>query len=243
MYHGGLNSQGSPEENGLFDAKVPRNKMFRYIVARNHLFSDAESAELYDMMEYCRRCPATRLPRISRHGVKIELFEVYREHVKFTKMRLSKLTGRFAITLDEWKSGNGYEFLRVTLHFHNEYFQLENHTIGFEVLNEDSSYTGKVLYKRLEKVLDTYGIQDRLISITRDNAGPINVLLDKFSNQFSKSITGFKFSGDTRCFGHVLNLVSEAILNFTWFKPKKSKTVLERIRVVENEYPEHVSQA
>lgn len=243
LYSRSNNIQSGPVENGLFDEKVLRNKMFRYIMAQNHLFSDAESAELYDMLEYCRRCPSTRIPRFSRHEVSSELFQVYSNYVESMRKRLSKIKGRFAITLDEWKSGNGYDFLRVTLHFHNEYFRLENHTIGYEVLDEDTSYTGEMLFKRLERVFDTYGIKDRLISITRDDAGPINGLLDKFSEKMSNGLTGFKLSGDTRCFGHVLNLVSGAILNYTFFKPKKSKDVWAQIKAIENENPEHVRKA
>lgn len=75
----------------------------------------------------------------------------------------------------------------MTLHIHNEDFVLEKFAIGFEVLNKDSSYTGDVLYHHLERVLCEHGIEDRIISITRDNASPINTLINKFKKRALKS--------------------------------------------------------
>lgn len=64
-----------------------------------------------------------------------DLDTFFSKELEFLKGRLSNHKGRFAPTLDEWKSGNNFDFLGITLHFHNEQFALEKYVNGFEVLN------------------------------------------------------------------------------------------------------------
>ncbi|KAM9904030.1 hypothetical protein OXX69_007712 [Metschnikowia pulcherrima] len=146
---------------------------------------------------------------------------------------LARHPGRFCLTVDEWNSGNNYDFLAVTLHYFDVSFRLVDVAIGFEVLNKNISYTGEALIKSLDDILTQYDIKSRIISITRDNAGLMNALLDIFAKERNKNVgeTDLGFSGDIRCVGHVFNLVTGAFLSFTFFKTKKTKkfeTILQK---------------
>ncbi|KAM9930418.1 hypothetical protein OXX59_000515 [Metschnikowia pulcherrima] len=111
---------------------------------------------------------------------------------------LARHPGRFSLTVDEWNSGNNYDFLAVALHYFDVSFSLVDVAIGFEVLNKNISYTGEALIKSLDDVLTQYDIKSRIISITRDNAGPMNALLDIFAKERNKNVgeTDLGFSRD-----------------------------------------------
>lgn len=83
-------------------------------------------------------------------------------------------------------------------------------------MNEKISYTGEVLYQFMIAVLIKYGIQNRILSITRDNAGPMNFLVSKYKENLGGLETDF--DGDIRCVGHISNLSTEALLHYTFFK-------------------------
>ena len=152
---------------------------------------------------------------------------------------LARQPGRFSLTVDEWNSGNNYDFLAVTLHYFDVSFRLVDVAIGFEVLNKNISYTGEALIKSLDDVFTQYDIKSRIISITRDNAGPMNALLDIFAKERNKNVgeTDLGFSGDIRCVGHVFNLVTEAFLSFTFFKTKKTKKFETILQKAQEDHP------
>ncbi|KAF8000104.1 hypothetical protein HF325_005033 [Metschnikowia pulcherrima] len=223
-----------------FDPPYYKGLMMRYILKENLPFTTADSSELQQLLNHARLCKDPHLPKMSRYIMKNELSNIYQLEKERLKAELDKMKGRVAITLDEWKSGNSLDFLGVTLHLHDEAFRLQNHVIGFEVLNLKTSYTGEVLYDYLKNVLDDYGIKNRLVSITRDNATPIDILVQKYAEEIAKGCTPLGFDGDIRCVGHVLNLVTGAILNYTFFKPKKSDYTRDKIKELEELYPDHV---
>lgn len=114
---------------------------------------------------------------------------------------------------------------------------MRKYVIGFEMLNKDTSYTGEVLYKHLDNVLTEYNIKDRIISITRDNASPINSLVKKFKVSLEYDETEDEFSGDLRCFGYVLNLATNAFLSAVHFKTSKSKSFLAKLNSTKKKNP------
>ncbi|KAM9906671.1 hypothetical protein OXX79_001422 [Metschnikowia pulcherrima] len=140
---------------------------------------------------------------------------------------LARHPGRFSLTVDEGNSGNNYDFLAVTLHYFDVSFRLVYVAIGFEVLNKNISYLGEALFKSLDDVLTQYDIKSRIVSITRDDAGPMNALLDIFAKERNKNVgeNDLGFSGDIRCVGHIFIIVTEAFSSSTFFKTKKTKKV------------------
>lgn len=222
----------------LFDAKKYKELVVQYLLANNLPFAHVDSPSFKKLLEYARYCKTNELPPVSRHTVKDQLVTSYNNEFERLKLVIARHKGRFALTIDEWNSGNGYDFFGVTLHFHTEEFVLEYYTIGFEVLNDESSYTGDVIYERLKQVLEDYDISDRIISITRDNASPISSLLNTFTDAFNKRCPEFEFCGDVRCAGHVLNLSTKVILDFSFFKARKSEAFCKSLIEVEENHPD-----
>ncbi|KAM9934312.1 hypothetical protein OXX80_006107 [Metschnikowia pulcherrima] len=207
----------------IFDPETYKILFLEYLMANNLPFAHADSPALATLLAYVRRCETDDLPTINRKTMRAALDKVYQDSVDDLKSKFAKHKGKFGLTLDEWKSGNNFDFLAITLHYHDSDFAMKKYAIGFEVLNKDASYTGEVLYKHLDNVLTEYDIKDRIISITRDNASPINSLVGKFKASLVNDVTGKEFSGDLRCFGHVMNLATTAFLSCVHFKVSKSK--------------------
>ncbi|KAM9937942.1 hypothetical protein OXX80_002541 [Metschnikowia pulcherrima] len=221
----------------IFDPVKFKSLVLHHVMANNLPLAHVDSPSFKSLLEYAKSCKYNKLPSMTRYTIRADLEVLFKDEFERLKEHLAKHKGRFSLTIDEWNSGNNYDFFAVTLHFHNDEFQLENYTIGFEVLNKETSYTGEKLFERLDGVINSYEISDRIISITRDNASPITNSLKIFTEKFNARNPGFEFSGDIRCVGHILNLTTKAFLKYTFFKPMKSEKFLQSLRKLEAEHP------
>lgn len=219
-----------------FDRGEFRNIVLEFILANNLPFALADSPTFRRLMSYLNDDYSTL---ITRSSIRTELDTLYGTACKALQKTLASHPGRFSLTIDEWNSGNNYDFLAVTLHYLDAGFRLVDVAIGFEVLNKNISYTGEALFESLSVVLNEYNIKNRIISITRDNAGPMNALLDIFATECNKNVgeNELAFSGDIRCVGHVFNLVTDAFLSYTFFKTKKTKKFETILQKAQEDHP------
>lgn len=201
-----------------FDKDECRRLMLRAITQRNLPFGTFDYPEVKDLLTYLA---ARKIPSSSRHVMRRGLNTEFSYQLGVLRELLAKTESRFAITMDEWYSGNHQNFLGVTLHFYTNNFELKDYYIGFEALKEPS-LTGAVIYKHLLIVLEEHGIKDRVLSITRDNAATIDVAVQKFSDYYEETFYQ-KFDKDIRCAGHVFNLSTTAFLTCTFFKQNTSE--------------------
>ncbi|KAM9921621.1 hypothetical protein OXX59_006381 [Metschnikowia pulcherrima] len=179
-------------------------------------------------------------PIISRSTLRTKLTEIYEAETLNMKEKFAANTSSFALTIDEWRSSNDYDFLRITLHFYNNSGQKEKYTIGFEDFDKHLSYTGKVLYDSLMKVSRDFGIEGRIISITRNNTGPMNCMMDHFRS--GTGLSEIDFHGDIQCLEHVLKLSAETFMEITYFKKSPSKKFETSVgNMKENPAPERIS--
>ncbi|KAM9935759.1 hypothetical protein OXX80_004684 [Metschnikowia pulcherrima] len=211
-------SSRSRPVHAYFQINEYKQKVLRFIIANGLPFIVLDSPTFGDLVKYLKEdLPET----VNRHTIKNDLYRLFYKEMRWLKRRIAENQSRFALTMDEWNSSNNYDFLAITLHFYNNSFELETYNIGFEYLNEFTSYTGETLFKILGETLEDYGLTNRIISITRDNAGPMNSCMSFFAD--SMSLKGVEFSGDVRCVGHVFNLAIEALLYYTFFRVKRTK--------------------
>lgn len=204
--------------HALFDKTHYKKLLLNFLLANNLPFALVESETFNQLLTYLKKDLS-----ISRSSIRSTLDTLYAIEVEDLKLQLAENKGGFSLTIDEWNSSNNHDFFAVTLHYYDNDFKKVNLAIGFEVLNKNRSYTGEVLYQSLFQVLTEYGIEDRIVSITRDNASPITSLIKLAAKTFKEQSSSFEFCGDIRCAGHVLNLATEAFLNYTFFKIKKTK--------------------
>lgn len=216
----------------LFDESRARRFIMDYILDCNVLFRSVGRETFTRMLSYFR----TEKYSISRTTFRREIDAFYNEAVQNSKEMLAKVKGRLCLTLDEWKSSNNIDFLGITIHYHDDQFMLVEFTIGFEQLNKALSYTGELLYEHLQRVLTAYGIQERILSITRDNGSNVEVLVKTFAEACRNK--GMRFNGNIRCAGHVLNLSTEDFFHFTFFRAHNTNDFRATMREVRARNPD-----
>ncbi len=208
----------------LFDSEEYIRLILNFIINNNLPFSIIDSKSFKELLKYLK----DELPTISRKSIKNRLDILYNSEFKKLKDLLARNNSKFSITLDEWNSSNNIDFLAITLHFYNNKFELKNYLIAFEYLNEDESYTGNLLFDILNNILKEYTIRQKLLAITRDNARPMNNLVNITRSQYLERYNIQII--DNRCAAHILNLIFNSFLNYTFFISNNTKKFNSKIQ-------------
>jgi len=210
----------------FFSKEEYKNYLLSFILNNNLPFSIVESTSFNNLIKYLK----DDIPTIGRLTMRKELDTFYNLELNKLKSLLNKNNSRFSITLDEWRSSNNIDFLAITLYYLNNSFKLQSYLIGFEDLNSFESYTSIVLYNILNTILKEFNIRKKLISITRDNASAINstieLVKDKYNNKFNYNIIDIKYVA------HILNLISNSFLDYTFFTINNTKKFNNNINKV-----------
>ena len=137
-------------------------------------------------------------------------YQTERAKVKSLLVYLAKTEGqKFSICIDCWTSQTQHAFLGVSIHYINKAWQQESFLLALADLRR--RHTGQYLYKTLNKVLESYGISQSILTVTRDNAGNNQTLMAEFQDYYERSSVS-KSVYSIPCVDHVLNLVCQDIL-------------------------------
>ncbi|OJT02154.1 Zinc finger BED domain-containing protein RICESLEEPER 2 [Trametes pubescens] len=115
--------------------------------------------------------------------------------------------GRIHICVDGWTLPNILAFLGITAHWHKD-GKVRHIILDFVRLT--SSHTGQYLAQKLIECLRAFGIHEKVLSVTCDNAENNTTMLREMHMLVPK------FRGTcvrVRCFAHILNLVIKGILS------------------------------
>jgi len=201
----------------LFSKEDYKYNLLNFIISNNLPFSIIESKTFNNLIKYLK----DDLPIISRTTIRRELDIFYNLELTKLKKELSINNSLFSLTLDEWKSSNNIDFLAITLHYRDSKFNLRSYLIGFEYLNNYITYTSNNLYLTINIILKDFNIRNKIISITRDNASPINSTIElirkKYNIKYNNNII------DIKCAAHILNLISNSFLDYTFFNNNTTK--------------------
>ena len=190
----------------------------------NQPFRLVESQAFRNLVDYLR----PQAPTIGRLTLSRALDSDFTKVEKDLIRYLGGHDGLFNSTIDEWKSRSGHDYLCVTINFYTKEFFLESFVIAFEELNNNISYTGNILFKKLDSILKKFNIRERLLSITRDNAGPCNTLVEELQTSYN---TRFNIDIiDISCAVHNLNLVSSRLLKYLFFIPDRTIKFSDKIK-------------
>ncbi|KAK0154985.1 Zinc finger BED domain-containing protein 1 [Merluccius polli] len=111
-----------------------------------------------------------------------------------------KRVSKAAITADGWTSFSQDHYLTVTLHF------VRNGQAHDKVLKTKAVYqaqTGTAVAEEIDEILEEYGVRDKVVAATVDNAANMDVAV--------KKLQIVKFP----CFAHTLNLGAQKLYNCT----------------------------
>ncbi|CAG8833435.1 19373_t:CDS:2, partial [Cetraspora pellucida] len=192
-----------------FNQQKFTNLIKSWVIKRNRSFQIVEDDELRSIFTYLE--PRAVVP--SADLVKRQITTNFEKERKGLQQKLQEIPGCIAITTDIWTTSNNEKsFMAVTIHYLNVSWKIKHILLDFIFM--EGSHTGAAIASAMENCLQKNRIISKLMAITCDNASSNIKFLNDFSN--SLSLAGFYFDStqqSIRCFGHVLNLTVQSILN------------------------------
>ncbi len=91
---------------------------------------------------------------------------------------------KLSLTLDCWTSKNQYSFLGITVHYIDKNWVIISTLLDF--VEVKGSHTGENLAHYLVNVVNDFGISDKIIAITTDNASNNDTLMRSLSEILAK---------------------------------------------------------
>jgi hypothetical protein len=144
--------------------------------------------------------------RISRATAKKDCFTTYNNEKRKLKALLKKVH-KVNITTDIWTSRQKSSYMVVTCHYIDSEWCLNRRVLNF--FNVPPPHSGYFIANALQKSFQEWGIENKISSITVDNAKPndtaIKTLRDVFNLRKTLPVDGKLFH--VRCCAHITNLL------------------------------------
>ena len=108
-----------------------------------------------------------------------------------------------ALTSDIWASKQNVWYIAITLHYIDSDWVMQKRMISFSLL--EFPHTGARIGSTILEKLREYEIENKIISITLDNASTNNVAADLLKPAIQLDLNGSLFHN--RCACHIINLI------------------------------------
>jgi hypothetical protein len=141
------------------------------------------------------------------------LEEMYNQKKQELKAKLNGFKSKYSITCAVWTSKNQLSFFGFTIHYIDDNWQMKEDLLAFKFL--EGEHDGKSLSAAFIDVLEDFGIADRLLGVTADNASNNSTMLAHMEDYYIKNYPEAGFSvawNQVECMAHVLNLAAQEIL-------------------------------
>jgi hypothetical protein len=143
---------------------------------------------------------------IGRKTIKNECMKVYESEKDLLKKTLRDVES-ISLTTDLWTSNQNVQYMSLVAHYIDVNWELQCRVLNFVEL--DSPHTGVVIAQAIFECLVEWNIEDKVITITLDNASNNNTTI---TNLTSKLLARRNAQFDplyfhVRCASHIVNLV------------------------------------
>ncbi|TFY74982.1 hypothetical protein EWM64_g9031 [Hericium alpestre] len=131
------------------------------------------------------------------------------------KNKGQEYNGDLNFATDAWSSPNHHAFIALTVHL---LLNGEPISILLDFVEVVESHSGINLAKVFAKILEDFGISEKILSVTCDNANANDTMIAELQKLLPD------FPGEnarTRCFTHIVNLIAKSLLR--QFDAKESK--------------------
>ena len=116
---------------------------------------------------------------------------------------LQSIPGRVALTSDCWTSVTTDGYISLTAHFVDQNWCLQKKVLAFTLM--PPPHTGVALAEKVYGLLKEWGIHNKVVSITLDNASSNDSMADALKLDLDLLCDGDYFH--FRCCAHILNLI------------------------------------
>ncbi|KAL4351826.1 hypothetical protein GQ457_06G005140 [Hibiscus cannabinus] len=194
---------GEEVEDNVYDQKVYRELVATAIIKHGYAFSWVEHEGNRRIHAYLNNQVRT----ICRNTAKADCLKLHKSLKNKLKETLHNVSGRISLTCDMWTSCQTEGYLCLTAHYIDANWKLSSRVLNF--CHIDSPHTGSTMYTVLLDLLQDWGIDYKIFSITLDNASSNDKMQDYLKDTFNAR--GALLCGGAyfhvRCAAHVLNLI------------------------------------
>lgn len=149
-------------------------RVITFMTASRLPFQLVEHPQFRALIEMARLAPS--FPEIpSAYMVRRQLQELVQER-QHTLLRTLPIDAKLSIALDCWTSPFRQAFMAVTAYFLDKDWNYREILLGFEPLH--GAHTGSYLSTVLLELLQKHRIEDRVLTVTTDNASNNSTLMD-----------------------------------------------------------------
>jgi hypothetical protein len=211
-------------KNWEFDQTKSRQLLARMIVLAEMPFSIVEYSGFIDFVKSLNPL----FDMVSRTTIRDDCMKAFNDKRTAYCEGFKNYDGRVSLTTDMWTSNQTLGYMCVTCHFIDMNWKLHKKIIRFCMV--ETPHNGATMFNVLLKTLQDWNIEDKLFSITVDNASVNGTMIDNLrDNLVGKSMLHSEGALlHIRCACHVLNLIVQDGL-------KAVKCAIDNIRERERE--------
>ncbi|GAB4827468.1 hypothetical protein Ancab_040027 [Ancistrocladus abbreviatus] len=211
--------QVSALHDGVFDMMRMRESVAHWILMHEHSVSIVEEEGFNLMM----KCGMPQWQKISHQTIREDCYKVYELQRKKLKSLLMKISN-ISLTTDLWyASPQKIEYMVLTGHFVDSNWMLQKHVLSF--VHIPLPRRGVEIADCIYKCLKEWGIENKVFTVSVDNASANDVCIRYLKDTFSKTrklVCGGKLF-HVRCYAHIFNIMVQYGL-------QEIKHVIENIR-------------
>src|SRR6266542_1745459 len=138
----------------------------------------------------------------SRKTVKNFIINSFEKRREIIKNYIKNIPEKVGLTTDIWSTIKNEGFLGITIHYINENWILKHFTL--DIFQFKGSHTGEAIAKEIYKVLVEFGLENKTISLTTDNASNMVACAKILESKFEHTFIHY------RCVAHILNIIVTA---------------------------------
>jgi hypothetical protein len=181
------------------DTKDFRKILIKFIVNGGHPFNIVEEPDFKILLQ----CLSPKIEIPSRMTVQRDILKDFNDFKLKMISKFNENCFQIAITTDIWTSIANRPYVSITAHFIDNKRILQRVLLDFSHIPHP--HTGEEIKNILLDTFENYKIQDKIISITTDNAAN-NKKGVKLLNTYLENYLKVDKVCHFPCFGHVLNL-------------------------------------
>ena len=192
-----------------FDEDIFIDKLLTWIVTSDQPFSVVDDPKFEDLLEYLKKDVTVS----SRRTIMRRLDEMYEQKKEELMETLNGFKSKYSITCDVWTSKNQLSFFGITIHYNDDSWQIQEGLLAFKFL--EGEHDGFSLSKSMIEVLEEYGIAERLLGVTADNASNNLKMMAEVEKYYQSKYPNAGLSvswNQIECMAHVINLGAQQIL-------------------------------
>jgi len=206
-----LKGDGSPDQSTMggdgaifnYDFNMVQDRMAKFVIQEGLPFDHFDNPRLTKLI---RDTLQPRYKHVSRTTLRRKCLKMWKQAKEDLIVFFENLQTGVNLTTDVWSAPHGLleSYLCVTAHWVTpNTWQMMKRTIAFELFAYP--HTGENLFQILDYVIRTFKLENKIFSISFDNASNNTNAVEKLKLKYKPFCNGEFFH--SRCVAHIINLV------------------------------------